>query len=137
LNFKGHLRGSIIAGLAVSSLAATQGLSVLVGSYAFLGGLFPDLDIHSTPSKWAARFGVAGSLLLLLADNPYPAALIGLLFMLAKTDKHRGWTHSILLPPLLALAGYKLGYFHESLAFGFGCYVHLFSDSKMIKKFSK
>jgi len=102
----------------------------------FLGGLFPDLDIHSTPSKYAARAGAVSSLFL-LNSNPKLAAVIGILFMLTKVDKHRGWTHNPILPILLVFAGNHYGYFHQSLAFGLGIYAHLLSDSKAFKNIGK
>lgn len=108
--------------------------TLFVFALSFLGGLFPDLDIHSTPSKWAARIGVVASVLL-LNNNPQLAAIIGIAYMLTKVDKHRGWTHSIFLPPLIFLFSNHYGFPLYGLAFGFGVYIHLLADSKLLKKF--
>lgn len=139
MNFQGHLKTSIAGGVTVSIVAYQfePKTAFIVGLAAFLGGLFPDLDIHSTPSKWAARFGVLLSLYAILKDKTDLAVYYGLLFMLAKSDKHRGWTHSILLPPIISFLGYKFGYFNLSLAFSFGIYVHILSDSKAFKNIGK
>jgi hypothetical protein len=136
--FQGHVKTSAIAG-TVSGIVAYQyepKTAFYMACIAFIGGLFPDLDTESKPSKYAARAGVVSSLLL-LNSNPKLAALIGILFMLAKVDRHRGWTHNPILPILLAFAGNHYGYFHQSLAFGLGIYAHLLSDSKAFKNIGK
>jgi membrane-bound metal-dependent hydrolase YbcI (DUF457 family) len=137
MNYRGHRNTSFIGSL----LTFAAGLfffhfqqAFVLGGLTFLGGLFPDLDTESTPSKWAARFGVLLSLYAIFKDKTDLAVYYSLLFMLAKSDKHRGWTHSIFLPVAISAISYKLNLFHYGLAFSFGIYIHILSDSKLAKR---
>jgi hypothetical protein len=105
----------------------------------FMGGLFPDLDTHSTPSKWAARVGVIISAFLIYKNLPLYAALIGIIFMLTKVGKHRGWTHSITLCIALSLLGRYIGIGLYSYAFSGGILTHIIADLvySKVKKLKK
>jgi membrane-bound metal-dependent hydrolase YbcI (DUF457 family) len=94
----------------------------------FVGGLFPDLDTHSTPSKWAAKIGVTVSATLIYLNHPLEAAIIGLGFMLTKCGKHRGWTHSLLLPVAVLGLSYHQNVLIYGLGFSIGLLIHTLAD---------
>lgn len=107
-NYKGHIAGGIIAGLAfagavsfipVEQFAETAGIfrdwqalaAVVVISVLF--GLFPDVDTNSKAQD--IFFGIVFPLDILLLWQGYlqAAAYLGLIAMLPIVGHHRGWTH--------------------------------------------
>ena len=131
MNFSGHARAGLAAG-AVFSVASLVYLkefdrSALIGLLMFAGAVFPDLDTDSIPSRWAARTGLAGSLIMLYLDRPFVPALAGMLFFLVKSGKHRGFIHKYWLPGLCFLLTARTGNLFYA-AFGAGLVVHLGLD---------
>ena len=112
------------------------GLSLAIFGLVIIGSLASDLDIHSTPSKWAARFlsVYLGAILLFdqikenfnLEPEPHwrPALVLAFIFTLCKSDKHRGITHAILWIPVLTGLGIYTGN-HGLVAFAIGLFTHI------------
>lgn len=100
MNFKAHL--GIATGIAITVPIITKSVGIEIPEYQLdyviqaiiLGGIFPDIDTHSYPSKIYAGLSIF-SLLYFAAKNMiwYGVAFM-IPFLLAKVSKHRGWTHS-------------------------------------------
>jgi hypothetical protein len=131
MNFSEHARAGITASLAVSLAGFIYyndiAKVVPVGLAAFLGSVFPDLDTTSKPSVWAARMGLVFSLICLAINKPYPAALVGMLFFLVKSEPHRGFLHKYAFIALFFAYG-AIQLNPVSLAFGAGLIVHFWLD---------
>lgn len=115
-------------------------VSLVISGLVFIGSLAADLDIHSTPSKWAARFlsVYLGAILLfdqikenfnLEAELHWrPALVLAFVFVLCKGDKHRGITHAWFWPPVLIGLSIYTGN-HGIGAFAIGLSTHYLCDS--------
>lgn len=105
MNFSSHAKHGLTAGaiVAVTGSVITNDvqLSGLAGLLTFAGAIAPDLDTDSIPSRWAARIGFFGGLVLLYFQQTYVVAWAGILFFLVKSDKHRGFTHKCALPTII------------------------------------
>lgn len=125
-NYKGHIAGGLVAGVAyvgalgfvpatdllgetsgiMSDWQMTAGLLIL----AMLFALWPDIDTNSKGQDIFFGFGFALDVLLISQGYIEAAAYFGLLAMLPILSKHRGWTHSkismILIPLPIVLVPY-------------------------------
>jgi membrane-bound metal-dependent hydrolase YbcI (DUF457 family) len=120
--------GVFVLFLAQAVLPLPPNSRVSVPLVFFLGGIFPDLDTQSIPSKWAARVGAIASAILVYKSQAPQAALIGIIFMLTKCGNHRGWTHSLALPLAISLAGWYLKLPLYALTFSAGLILHVSLD---------
>lgn len=159
-NYKGHVAGGIIFGLAyagavsflpVEQFAESAGVlrdwqaltAVIVISVLF--GLFPDVDTNSKAQD--IFFGIAFPLDILLLWQGYiqAAAYLGLIAMLPIVGHHRGWTHKkwamfviplpILLIPYLyndQILPISMVYYTAAVI---GYFSHLFLDGLIWKRF--
>lgn len=108
-NYRGHIAGGAISGLAVGGvyLALQDGsldvgqtvssnwqLLVILMTISTLFGLWPDVDTNSKAQN--LFFGVAfiANIILFVSGYFAASALLGLLAMTPIVGKHRGWTHS-------------------------------------------
>lgn len=138
MNHKAHLIAGMSSGLVVSGVLANYSsieVAIVGGVACFLGSEFPDLDTNSIPSLIAARVGFLASLALFYFNQFQYAALLGIVFMLIKSQPHRGLTHSYILPlALFILSWLILGnyafYSVISSCFGVGLIVHSAVDRK-------
>ncbi len=115
MQFRGHLVGGSVAGVAFAELAVQTGN---IGPYDFgiwgqlfvltlFFSLFPDFDTSSIPQRWFFRAVLSSMLVLVWVDRYRLAALLGVVALLPVIDHHRGWTHwrlaPLLVPTLLFL----------------------------------
>jgi len=116
------------------------GIALAIFGLVFVGSLSPDLDIHSTPSKWAARFLAVYLGAILLLDQVKeifnleaelhwrPVVVLAFIFVLCKSSKHRGITHAwSWIPLLIGLSIYTEN--HGIGAFAVGLGTHYLCDS--------
>ena len=127
MNFKGHLLGGIVAGVAVVGVAVQVGVvefAVSTPSDLFQTGfglqngtlaagglfvltlmmsLFPDLDTASVPQRWFFRFAFVLLVVLLLIKQMDIFAVVTLILLLPLLHRHRGWTHSRLTPVVISV----------------------------------
>ena len=139
MNFKDHLTAGIITGASCGAgayyLEATPKLAVACAFMGTMGGLFPDLDTGSIPTRWFARFasfiGALGIWQYFNGNLQIMAFMPALILSLAQSGRHRGWTHSYLLPFVVVGLGYLLfptGVFLFA-SFGLGILSHYALDS--------
>jgi len=114
MNFKDHLTAGVITGASCGGIAHYIAQDPKMSAGAFLlgvfGGLFPDLDTKSTPTKWFARFSSVSFLFglwqVLEKGNFIAMAFVpSLVLSLAQSGKHRGWTHSYFFPFVVCGSG--------------------------------
>lgn len=135
MNFKEHLTGGLAAGtVATGTLAAIPGHAASdPREYAFIfalivaGSLAPDLDTHSKPSRYTAMAGAVFSAVSIYFKEYHYAAWAGLVFFIIKAQKHRGVTHSWLLPVLCVGVSLYMGNLFAA-AFGGGLATHYVLD---------
>lgn len=159
-NYKGHIAGGIIFGLAfagavsflpVEHFAESAGVlrdwqvlaAVIVISVLF--GLFPDVDTNSKAQD--IFFGIVFPLDIVLLWQGYlqAAAYLGLIAMLPIVGHHRGWTHKkwamfvvplpILIVPYLyndKILQASIVYYTAAVA---GYFSHLLFDGLIWKRF--
>lgn len=131
MNFSQHARAGLTASAftGIASFFYYQKIDqpLLIGLVTFIGSIFPDLDTESIPSRWTARIGFICSLILLYNDKPTPVAIVGTLFFLVKSDKHRGFIHKYWFAAVFIIAG-LLWSNPLCLAFGVGLIVHYTVD---------
>lgn len=102
---------------------------------ALAGAFAPDLDTDSIPSRWVARFLVLYWIPVLSSEaiikyTPFqyelqwkPVAILSIIFLIAKSDKHRGITHALIwIPVLMIFSIYTWN--HYVGAFAIGLAVH-------------
>ena len=136
MNFPEHAKAGLMASALPISYAVIFGSnlfqSLMAASLVFIGAIFPDLDTDSIPARWAARIGLAFSIICLSINKPYPAAILGSLFFLIKSGKHRGFIHKY----WFVAACLASGYIYNSLcyAFAFGLLVHFSLDKISVLK---
>ncbi|TLD43293.1 MAG: hypothetical protein JETT_0462 [Candidatus Jettenia ecosi] len=116
MNFKGHIIGGCISGIAITAVkllsdgsldfsSFPQEAALIFGITVFFS-IFPDLDTESIPQRWFYR-AVFLLLLYLGYKKHYGlATLLAIVAITPKIDHHRGWTHhyfsAVLLPLFLA-----------------------------------
>lgn len=110
--------------------------SLIMFAVTVAGSLAPDLDTSSTPSKWAARFlSLYIGLILLSGElidkfsydvelHTKPALILAFIFVLCKSDKHRGITHALIWIPALIFLGWITGN-HYLVGFAIGLFTHI------------
>jgi len=121
--------------------------------------LFPDLDTSSLPQRWFSRFLLVLLIAIFLLKRLDLFIFISFLIFTFLIHKHRGWTHWKITPWILCLAFSLIHQFFKTkdsffsfsweqvflslknnwflvLAAVFGHYVHLFLDSRKLRKFS-
>ena len=136
MNFKQHFTGGVVGSIvAATGLITTNnfygGLDDKTILYAttmvLVGSLAPDLDTDSIPARWAARIGVIASILFIYGEKPIIAAVIGLVYMLMKCGKHRGFSHKYLTLAIIAGIGI---YLTNIIIIGFasGMLIHFILD---------
>ena len=132
MNFKAHLIAGSIAGIAISAInyyfSKDLKSSIILGSITLAASLVPDIDTGSIPSRIFAWLGILVSCFLLYFKNPFPAAIIGIVYMAFSSDKHRGFTHKWALPICCFIASYLTKQLWLS-AFGLGLIVHYVMDN--------
>ncbi|MBU2648771.1 metal-dependent hydrolase [bacterium] len=146
MNFKAHATGAVFASIATTSFFVLEAdLPIEYSWIPFLattaGGLFPDLDTKSTPSKWVARIGFVSTFLMILigvwqnlTELILLAAVMGCVFFLLKSFKHRGITHKYWIPGALIGLSFSLLYLTDFVpvimsSVGLGIVVHLHLDT--------
>lgn len=120
MNFRGHVTGGIITGVALATSAVTLSEPLGIAAPPLVLGqifavtvffsLFPDLDISSIPQRWFFR--AIFILLLILGYYEYyeEATLVALVAITPLLDHHRSWTHnifSVLVFPLIMACLYE------------------------------
>jgi membrane-bound metal-dependent hydrolase YbcI (DUF457 family) len=122
------LAGIVIVGVLIFALepALTETIRYIV--VGILYSLLPDIDIESSKiSKAILMMGLAGLLTLIYFSYILPALALGLVLVLMRFLKHRGFIHSIRAAIIFALPLIFLGYIE--VIFGFLLYVfHLGLD---------
>lgn len=131
MNFKEHLIFGSISGAVVlaTSFYMSNNIeeSLVFCAVTVAGSLVPDIDTGSVPSRIFAWIGIAVSCMFLYHGNSKPAAIIGIIYMLFSSDKHRGFTHKWILP----IACLAWAYFFKQtwpVAFGIGLATHYVCD---------
>lgn len=128
MNFKGHAVGGLIAatamGMAVYSLnpapsfgenssELVQQVSVILAGFplridifflTLFMSLFPDLDTASISQRWFFRFCFIALGVLLYYRIMDIFAVVAFTALLPLLHKHRGWTHWIVTPWVMALS---------------------------------
>lgn len=107
MNFKAHLIGSaavstsipIMAFILKAQVSFSDILSAMIG--IILGGIFPDVDTQSKPSRYYAIGLLISSVYWWNAGTPEYIWFPLIPFLLAKISVHRGWTHSYWLAVIL------------------------------------
>lgn len=123
-NYKGHIAGGAIAGIAYAAVVTgVINTHIDFSSYgtnpewvfpavlvvvSILFGLWPDIDTNSKGQDIFFSGMFALNVYLIATESYKLAAFLGLLAMLPIVGKHRGWTHSrpamLLIPlPILLL----------------------------------
>ena len=125
MNFPQHIKGAMVAGIAVGSLAIISGQADVSAASLeafvrepqadtefrrFLGivflswfmALFPDLDTGSTPRKHYFRWVFALLVLLFILRDLQLMGILAIAAVAPMLHKHRGWTHWYVTPWLLA-----------------------------------
>lgn len=131
MNFNEHLKAGVIGGVVTAvaasyitkkpeHLAAVFGLTVA-------GSLFPDLDTASNPSRITALCLTIFGIVSIYTREPYLALYFMTAFCLVKSFKHRGFSHSYMIPAALIFMSYDFSV-PWFAAFGIGCIIHLFID---------
>jgi hypothetical protein len=116
MNFAGHLRvGVVVGGISTGTMAITtlegaierhwQAIIVFFLSVV-IGSQYPDIDTGSKPSRYFAM----GCLALLGYGYYYNMAdlvfWVAMFYLIPKTTKHRGLTHTYWVPLSLAVCAY-------------------------------
>ena len=145
MNFPQHIKGAVLAGVAVGTLAIVTGqvevendslaefvrnplaegpIRKLVGIcvLAWFMGLFPDLDTGSTPRKYYFHGVIVLLACLYIVSELQLLAFVAIAALTPMLHKHRGWTHWLITPWLLsALFALAIEYLRarDSWFFGF------------------
>lgn len=164
MNFKAHLSISTASAAVLTGIAYTldTGLSeqdvALIAPMVVLGGIFPDVDTESIPSRW---YAIIMSLLLPVFwyfDMPWHWIAVLVPYMAAKMFPHRNWTHSGLLVLVLIFSSaivealfvtvqipnkwdwgkdFVLNFNTHIIFFAVGIIIHILLDLKMFKRFGR
>jgi uncharacterized metal-binding protein len=161
MRFESHLTFATVTALASPFIAHKLGLYLslndliqLIPSIILGGAISCDIDTNSKASRYYGIFGILTTLYCFYAGNYFHPLIIWIPFILAKTGKHRGFTHSwflpaiiVLLPPaIIKLIMFKtdfdmvwvqhliINYEVAITGYAIGMYTHLIADIKVIKK---
>ncbi len=131
MKFSGHSRAGIITAVVLGGAGffyfKNFDKAALIAIAGYLGAVFPDLDTDSIPSRRAAQTGLIISLCYIFTNKPWTPALLGTLFFLIKSGKHRDFIHKYWFPAVCFI----LGFFLKTplcFAFGIGVLVHFALD---------
>lgn len=130
MQFKGHVVGAMAAGTLSATLAALlvtadDPLAAQLGFYHWPGfapggfspewmlpplcfliavamALFPDLDIGSIPQRWFLRVMFLAMGAAWAMDRPQVFTMLAFAALAPMLHRHRGWTHWLLTPWLIA-----------------------------------
>jgi len=136
MNFKGHLIGGCVTGIAATActyqMYHTPLIPVSCGAFAVIASLYPDTDTKSVPSKIFFVASVFAVIVFVIALKWLLVATIILMMLVSALAPHRGTTHTIAFAAVFcfALPQVFLGYFIASLCVsGFAGYLtHLILD---------
>ena len=122
------LAGIVITAILIYALEPTLTEAIGYAAIGIIYSLLPDIDIESSKiSKSITFLGLVGLLSLVYFSYIYPALVLGLVLVLMRLLKHRGFIHTIRAALLFALPLVFLGYVEA--IFGFLLYVfHLGLD---------
>ena len=164
MNFKAHFTLSIVSAAGLTGIAYTldTGLSeqdiMLIAPMVIFGGIFPDTDTKSIPSKWYAIIMCLSLPAFFYYDMPWHWIAILIPYMAAKIFPHRNWTHSGFL--VLALISsssitevlfilapvpekwnwikeFVLNFNTQIIFFAVGIGIHILLDLKLFKRFGR
>jgi len=131
MNFKEHAICGAIGGTIVGAVSyyftKNHQTSIYLGSITLAGSLAPDIDNGSISSRIFAWIGIIVNILLIYLRMSYAAAIIGIIYMIFSSDKHRGITHKWILPFLCFIGSYLIKDFWLT-ALGLGFMIHYISD---------
>lgn len=91
-------------GLGAGALPAEMLVPGLCFVIAGAMALFPDLDIGSIPQRWYLRAMFAALAVAWWLDRPQVFTWLAFAALLPMLHRHRGWTHWLLTPWLMAAA---------------------------------
>ncbi|MCK5609264.1 metal-dependent hydrolase [Candidatus Pacearchaeota archaeon] len=158
MNFAGHAIGSSI--ISIGAVGITTAISpetepktlAIIAVCIILGGLFPDIDTASIPSRWYSILMCISLPIFWHYDMPWHWIAVLIPYVAAKSFRHRFWTHSINLPFVLLFltnAGqfitiampdsmmtvklYIQDFQFEIICFALGIVSHLLFDSRIFK----
>lgn len=177
MNFRGHAAGGAAAAVLMTGLAlfiekvdllsffAEPGFDnpdfkmlLIVFVLTWFMALFPDLDTASIIQRWFYRFMLIALLIALIRKERDTFVILSFLSIIPLLDKHRGWTHWLTAPWILAFGFAILNEYLRTKGAWFarfnwervliffdtyliyiisavvGHYTHLFLDSKRAKK---
>lgn len=159
-NYRGHIVGGVVAGLAVSAGsyiftaghlpdggALMQDWQLLAGVMllAIMFGLWPDIDTNSKAQDLFFGIAFVFDAVLLITEQYAAAAFLGLIAMTPIVGSHRGWTHkkltALLVPaPILIIPYLANNYVGQTaillyIASVAGYFSHLLLDGLIIKRF--
>ncbi len=103
MNYHGHLIGSsLVSAVAVGiSIAVNPEIEpktlAIIAVCIILGGLFPDIDTASLPSRWYSILMALSLPVFFYYDMPWHWIAVLIPYVAAKSFPHRKWTHSWLL----------------------------------------
>lgn len=162
MKFSFHLAGSIVVSAASTGILysmnndISKNTLILCASAVILGGIFPDTDTKSVPSKIYALMIALTFPLLFYADMIWYWVAFLVPFIAAQISKHRGWCHSlgfvfaligiVVVSELISFAIPKeLGQIKEIIlkfdlqiiCFALGVMTHLVLDHKIFKRFGR
>jgi membrane-bound metal-dependent hydrolase YbcI (DUF457 family) len=97
----------------------------------FIGANSPDIDTHSKPSRVIAIILLCYNVFCFYAQNYKSGLILSTVFIAAKTLRHRGLTHSYLMPTLIVAYFYFFAYHSiiEASFFALGLCLHYLLDS--------
>lgn len=141
MNFRAHFTGGIIAGLSVAVACGGVGLGSSVAAAgaaaALLMSMFPDLDTHSTPSKWFYTLLAPACIYLWMVGYSSIAFWTLVVSVIPKMLSHRGLLHhkltGIILPAsVFALPIPQVMQLVVYVAAVIGFYTHLLLDGEIV-----
>ena len=116
-SFSRHIRWAAI--ITLIAIAAAAGVMYYTGHLAaylttdqwpkllilvvvgLLAGIFPDIDIASRSQRYIYILLLAIDLILIWQRDYRSAALLGLFGLIPPIGKHRGWTHTWMVPAVV------------------------------------
>ncbi len=159
-NYRGHIGGGIVAGLAVCAGsylftlgdlpdggALMQDWQLLAGVMllSVLFGLWPDIDTNSKAQDLFFGIAFVFDVALVITEQYAAAAFLGLVSMTPIVGSHRGWTHkkltAFLIPaPILIIPYLANDYVGQTAILLYagslaGYLSHLLLDGLFIKRF--
>lgn len=158
MKFEAHLIGSsLIAAAAVGITIAVNSETepktlAIIAVCIILGGLWPDIDTASIPSRWYSVLMCLSLPVFWHYDMPWHWIAVLIPYVAAKSFKHRSWTHSKWLVASLVFSSGIVGlvsywipddflwvkefienFETQIIFFAFGIASHKLFDSKLFK----